>query len=63
MDRVAQYYQTTPAQIAVAWLMAQPSVTAPIASATGIEQLEELIKATRLTLDQDILDHLNKASM
>jgi aryl-alcohol dehydrogenase-like predicted oxidoreductase len=50
------------AQIAVAWLMAQPSVTAPISSATKIDQMEELIKATRLTLDQDALDALNKAS-
>ncbi len=62
MDQVAARYQATPAQIAVAWLMAQPSVTAPIASASKTEQLEELIKATRLTLDQDALDALNKAS-
>lgn len=62
MDEVALRYSVNPAQIAVAWLMAQPSITAPIASATKIEQLEELIKATRLVLDQDALDALNKAS-
>lgn len=62
MDQVAQRYSVTAAQIAVAWLMAQPSITAPIASATKLEQLEELIKATRLTLDQDALDALNTAS-
>ncbi len=62
MDQVAERYSVTVAQIAVAWMMAQPSITAPIASATKIEQLEELIKATQLTLDQDALDVLNKAS-
>ena len=62
MDQVAERYAVKPAQIAIAWLMAQPSITAPIASATKIEQLDELIKATRLTLDQDALDTLNKAS-
>ena len=62
MDQVAERYAVKPAQIAIAWLMAQPSITAPIASATKIEQLDELIKATRLTLDQDALDALNKAS-
>lgn len=62
MDQVAERYSVTVAQIAVAWMVAQPSITAPIASATKIEQLEELIKATQLTLDQDALDVLNKAS-
>jgi aryl-alcohol dehydrogenase-like predicted oxidoreductase len=62
MDQVAERYSVTVAQVAVAWLMAQPSVTAPIASATKTEQLDELIKATQLTLDQSALDALNIAS-
>lgn len=62
MDLVAARYAVKPGQIAVAWLMAQPSITAPIASSSKIEQLEELIKATSIVLDQDALDALNKAS-
>lgn len=62
MDQVAERYSVTVAQIAVAWMMAQPSITAPISSATKIDQLEELIKATQLTLDQDALNDLNTAS-
>ncbi|WOC16478.1 aldo/keto reductase [Pseudochrobactrum sp. MP213Fo] len=62
MDKVALRYGVNLAQIAVAWVMAQPSITAPIASASKVEQLEELIKATALVLDQDALDALNKAS-
>jgi aryl-alcohol dehydrogenase-like predicted oxidoreductase len=48
--------------VALAWLMARPSVTAPIASATTIGQLEELIAATRLKLDADAMRLLDEAS-
>jgi aryl-alcohol dehydrogenase-like predicted oxidoreductase len=41
----------TPAQVAVAWLLSRPAVTAPIASATSIEQLDELLSAVSLTLN------------
>ena len=42
--------------------MARPSITAPIASATSIEQLQDLVKATELKLDEDAIEILNKAS-
>jgi aryl-alcohol dehydrogenase-like predicted oxidoreductase len=62
LDKVARQYQATPAAVALGWVMARPTVTAAIASATGIEQLEMLIEATSLNLDSASLDLLNKAS-
>ena len=50
LDQVAERHQAVPAQVALAWLMARPSITAPIASATSVEQLNELAAATRLEL-------------
>lgn len=62
LDEVAARTGSKPASVALAWLMARPSVTAPIASATSLEQLEELIAATRLTLDADAIEQLDTAS-
>ena len=62
LDAIAQRCNGTPAQIALAWLMVQPGVTAPIASATSLAQLDELIGATRITLDPEALHTLDKAS-
>jgi aryl-alcohol dehydrogenase-like predicted oxidoreductase len=62
LDAVAAGTGCTPAGVALAWLMARPSVTAPIASATSVEQLEELIAATRLKLDGDAVKQLDAAS-
>ena len=62
LDQVAERYQAKPAQVALAWLMARPSITAPIASATSVEQLNELAQATRLELDRDSIEKLNRAS-
>lgn len=62
LDRLAKQYHAAPASIALAWIMARPGITAPIASATSVEQLNELITATTLELDQASLDLLNKAS-
>jgi aryl-alcohol dehydrogenase-like predicted oxidoreductase len=62
LDRVAKRYHTALASVALAWIMARPGITAPIASATSVEQLNELIAATTLELDQASLDLLNKAS-
>ncbi|SAL75693.1 aldo/keto reductase [Caballeronia terrestris] len=59
---VAKRNDTTPATIALAWVIARPSVTAPIASATSVAQLESLAAATRLTLSADDLDALDEAS-
>ena len=61
MDAVAGETGATLAQIALAWLAAQPGVTAPIASATGVEQLNELMGAMTLTLSRDQLDRLTAA--
>jgi aryl-alcohol dehydrogenase-like predicted oxidoreductase len=60
LDRVAGAHGATPAQVALAWLMARPSVTAPIASATSVAQLKELLPSAELKLtseDMKALDH------
>jgi aryl-alcohol dehydrogenase-like predicted oxidoreductase len=62
LDNVAARMGAKPAQIAIAWLIAQANVTAPIVSATSVAQLEELIAAVRLTLDEEALTLLNEAS-
>jgi Predicted oxidoreductases (related to aryl-alcohol dehydrogenases) len=62
LDEIALHHGASPAQVAIAWLMAQPSITAPIASASRPEQVDDMIAATRLRLDQAALDHLGKAS-
>ena len=62
LDEVAAGHAATPAQVALAWLIARPSVTAPIVSATSVAQLAELLKATSLTLDESAIKHLNAAS-
>jgi aryl-alcohol dehydrogenase-like predicted oxidoreductase len=62
LDQVAGKYNTTPASIALAWLIARPSITAPIASATNLRQLNSLIEATRIKLDAESIELLNRAS-
>ncbi len=62
LDEVAQRFATTPASVAIAWLIARPSVTAPIASATNTQQLQALIKATQLNLDKEAITLLDAAS-
>jgi aryl-alcohol dehydrogenase-like predicted oxidoreductase len=62
LDQVAQDSNSTPARVALAWLMARPSITAPIASATRVDQLKELIEATAVELRPDAIDLLNQAS-
>ncbi len=62
LDQVSKEHNATPGQVALAWLLAQPTITAPIASATSIEQLRELIEATQLQLDSEALDRLKRAS-
>jgi aryl-alcohol dehydrogenase-like predicted oxidoreductase len=62
LDAVAAQHKATLAQVALAWLMARPSITAPIASATSVEQLNDLFKATQLELGTASIDLLNKAS-
>jgi aryl-alcohol dehydrogenase-like predicted oxidoreductase len=62
MDGVAQRLGVKPSQIAVAWLAARPSVAAPIASATKLEQLEELLAAVQLKLDAEAMAVLDAAA-
>src|SRR5436190_4738921 len=62
LDRVAARRGATPAQVALAWLVGRPGVTAPIASATSVAQLDELIAATRLVLDVNDIGTLDTAS-
>ncbi len=62
LDEVARQQQTTPASVALAWLIARPSITAPIVSATNSAQLAELIAGARLQLDQGSIERLNQAS-
>ena len=62
LDRVAADKHATPAAVALAWLIDRPGLTAPIASATTVEQLGELIAATRLRLDADAVRALDQAS-
>ena len=59
MDGVAAETGATLAQIALAWLMAQPGVTAPIASATSVRQIEELLPAMELDLSREQLERLS----
>jgi len=62
LDSVARETSSTPARVALAWLMAQPGITAPIASATSLSQLEDLFAATRLKVDPAKLERLDAAS-
>jgi aryl-alcohol dehydrogenase-like predicted oxidoreductase len=62
LDQVAARYEVAPASIALAWIMAQPGITAPIASATSVEQWKSLAIATRLKLDRQDRELLDKAS-
>jgi len=62
LDKVSKQYRSTPARVALAWLIARPSVTAPIASATSVEQLDDLAGAATLELDAASIGLLNQAS-
>lgn len=62
LDEVAAQTKSSPAQVSLAWLIARPGVTAPIASATTIWQLNDLIKSVQLELDARAIEKLDKAS-
>ena len=62
LDQAAASLKATPAQGALAWQMARPGLTAPIASATSLPQLEELMAAARLRLDAATTEALDRAS-
>jgi len=62
LDDVGRRYGASPATVALAWQIARPSITAPIASATTVAQLAELVAATQLNLNQMDIEQLNTAS-
>jgi aryl-alcohol dehydrogenase-like predicted oxidoreductase len=62
LDQVAARHHANPTRVALAWLIARPGVTAPIASATSLDQLHDLVEATRLDLHPDDIGLLDRAS-
>ncbi|MBY0280871.1 MAG: aldo/keto reductase [Alphaproteobacteria bacterium] len=62
LDKVSDTYQTTPAAIALAWLMQRKSITAPIVSATSVSQLSDLVKSVDIILSPESNVILNEAS-
>jgi len=62
LDQVAAAHSATPAQVALAWLIARPGVTAPIVSATSVEQLKDILGAATLELSAGEIAQLDVAS-
>jgi aryl-alcohol dehydrogenase (NADP+) len=62
LDEISARHNATPAQVALAWIMAKPAIAAPIASATSVEQLTELMGALRVKLSADDVVALDSAS-
>jgi aryl-alcohol dehydrogenase-like predicted oxidoreductase len=62
LDAAAARLSATPAQVALAWQIARPGITAPIASATNLEQVRELVGAAGLALDREAVEALDAAS-
>jgi aryl-alcohol dehydrogenase-like predicted oxidoreductase len=62
LDEVSKQHSATPAQVSLAWLLAKPTITAPIASATSVKQLDELLGAARVKLDPAAIQRLDLAS-
>jgi len=62
LDEVAAHHNAKLGQIALAWLIARPSVTAPIVSATNPEQLAEMVKAPLIKLSRAEIDQIDAAS-
>ena len=62
LDAAAKAHGSTPARVALAWLLAQPGITAPIASATNEKHLTEMVEAAKLKLDAESIKKLNEAS-
>jgi len=62
LDKISEKHQSQPATVALAWLLANPLITAPIVSATSEKQLQTIFDAPKLQLDSEDLDILNQAS-
>ena len=63
VDRVAAKYNVNPTQVSLAWLMAQPGITAPISSGTSPEQVGELMQTIELKLTDEDLEALTNGRM
>jgi aryl-alcohol dehydrogenase-like predicted oxidoreductase len=62
LTEVANRCNAKPAQIALAWMIARPGITAPIASATNLYQLREIMRAPEIKLDRDAIEQIDRAS-
>ncbi|GCE19989.1 aldo/keto reductase [Dictyobacter kobayashii] len=62
LDRIAQAHEATIAQVALAWTIARPGITAPIVSATSVEQTQELLQSVSLRLTQEEGETLDQIS-
>jgi aryl-alcohol dehydrogenase-like predicted oxidoreductase len=62
LDKVASNHNSSPASVAIAWVMARPGITAPIASATNTKQLKDIIASTELRLNSQDIELLNNVS-
>lgn len=63
LDKVALNHGAKPAEVALAWVMAKPGLTAPIASATSLDQMASLVRATELALTADDIAALDAAGV
>ncbi|MDF2784544.1 MAG: alcohol dehydrogenase [Pantoea eucrina] len=62
LEDIAASHDASATQVALAWLIARPGITAPIVSATSLAQLDELVKATQLELSKQEIEELARAS-
>ena len=62
LDAVAKEYQSTPARVALAWLLTRPGIAAPISSGTTTDHVKDLVEATKLELSQAAIDQLTIAA-
>ena len=62
LDGIAKAHGAKPAEVALAWLIAREGVTAPIASATTVEQVDSLVRATQVQLTAEEIRSLTDAS-
>ncbi len=62
LEEVSHKHNSSPATVSLAWLLARPTITAPIVSATSVSQLQSIIEAPRLKLDNSDMDLLNTVS-
>lgn len=62
LDAISRKHSSSPATISLAWLLARPTITSPIVSATSLKQLQSIIDAPKIHLDKHDMDQLNNAS-